>query len=474
MLLPVNMKYLYIVLLAALLGRHGYAQTPKIDSIFHQIATVQDEETNVCALGDLINQAINEPQDAIPVGQKLLTLAKKKNSVGLEAGAFIILGYAYRIAGNYVRALALSNKAWKITQPSNSPSMMGLARLSIGNIYKDREENEKAIKCYKEALAYGKASSCEYSKVGPLFNLGAVYLNAGQPDSALMYSQRAYEILVSENASSHPGYTNSPLCYVYLNLGLIHSKLKNDVLAISYLGLGMQNALKRSSKRDESMISMGLAEHYQSRGLPDSAAFYATKALRVAQGVIGLVSLKAKPARLLASLYESRNCDSSLKYNKYYREVTELVAGSRVNQQIQLMTFEEDARQLEVDKAKAEAEHQRHQNIEYALLALGISVLLMAYLILSRSFITNIRLIESAGVVSLLLVFEFLNLVMHPYLASLTHHSPIWMLLALVGIAALLVPLHHRLEKWAISNLVAKNKAIRLAAAKKTMEELGG
>jgi hypothetical protein len=77
-------------------------------------------------------------------------------------------------------------------------------------------------------------------------------------------------------------------------------------------------------------------------------------------------------------------------------------------------------------------------------------------------------------VVSLLLVFEFLNLVMHPYLETLTHHSPIWMLLALVAIAALLVPLHHRLEKWANSNLVAKNKAIRLAAAKKTMEELGG
>jgi len=42
----------------------------------------------------------------------------------------------------------------------------------------------------------------------------------------------------------------------------------------------------------------------------------------------------------------------------------------------------------------------------------------------------------------------------------------------LVCIAALLVPLHHKLEKWATHKLVEKNKQIRLAAAKKTIEEL--
>jgi hypothetical protein len=46
------------------------------------------------------------------------------------------------------------------------------------------------------------------------------------------------------------------------------------------------------------------------------------------------------------------------------------------------------------------------------------------------------------------------------------------MLLALVCIAALLVPLHHKLEKWATNKLVEKNKAIRLVAAKRTIEEL--
>jgi len=45
------------------------------------------------------------------------------------------------------------------------------------------------------------------------------------------------------------------------------------------------------------------------------------------------------------------------------------------------------------------------------------------------------------------------------------------MLVALVCIAALLVPLHHRLEKWATHKLVEKNKQVRLAAARKTIEK---
>ena len=136
------------------------------------------------------------------------------------------------------------------------------------------------------------------------------------------------------------------------------------------------------------------------------------------------------------------------------------------------MTFEEDIRQQELAAEKIKAEDERKQNIQYALIALGIIVLLTLYLLLSRSFITNTKLIEFFGVVALLIVFEFLNLLLHPFLERVTNHSPILMLLALVCIAALLVPLHHKVEHWATAKLVEKNKKIRLASTKKTIEEL--
>jgi NADH:ubiquinone oxidoreductase subunit 3 (subunit A) len=70
------------------------------------------------------------------------------------------------------------------------------------------------------------------------------------------------------------------------------------------------------------------------------------------------------------------------------------------------------------------------------------------FLLLSRSIIVSHNIVEFAGVVILLVVFEFINLLLHPFLQSVTHDSPVFMLLALVAIAVLIVPFHHRLEKW--------------------------
>lgn len=46
------------------------------------------------------------------------------------------------------------------------------------------------------------------------------------------------------------------------------------------------------------------------------------------------------------------------------------------------------------------------------------------------------------------------------------------MLLALVCVAALPVPLHHTVEIWVAAKLVEKNKVMRLAGAKKIIEQL--
>ena len=90
------------------------------------------------------------------------------------------------------------------------------------------------------------------------------------------------------------------------------------------------------------------------------------------------------------------------------------------------------------------------------------------------NLLSDEKFIEYFNVVALLAVFEFINLLIHPYLARLTHDSPPLMLLILIGIGALLVPLHHKLEHWIAHVLTEKNKQIRLAAAKKTIAHLEG
>lgn len=72
----------------------------------------------------------------------------------------------------------------------------------------------------------------------------------------------------------------------------------------------------------------------------------------------------------------------------------------------------------------------------------------------------------------LLLIFEFVNLLLHPVISKMTRDYLPWMFMVMVLIAALLVPAHHRLEKWIIARLAEKNRRIRLAAAKRTIAAL--
>lgn len=101
-----------------------------------------------------------------------------------------------------------------------------------------------------------------------------------------------------------------------------------------------------------------------------------------------------------------------------------------------------------------------------------ITIFLGLLIVLSHSVTIGEKWLKILGIIGLLLSFEFLNLLLHPYIAHLTHHSPIGMLLIMVVIAALLVPLHHKIEHWATHKMIEKNKQVRLAAAKKILEKL--
>ncbi|MDP1621375.1 MAG: hypothetical protein Q8M08_03460 [Bacteroidales bacterium] len=166
------------------------------------------------------------------------------------------------------------------------------------------------------------------------------------------------------------------------------------------------------------------------------------------------------------------NKDSSYHYALIQIAYKDSVINQKRITEFQNLSFSQRLKDIDEQAKISEEETQRKQNIQFALIAFGILSFSLLYLILSRSFITNAKLIRFFGVVALLIVFEFFNLLLHPFLERITHHTPFLMLLALVFIASLLVPLHHRIEKWATTRLVEKNIQIRLAAARKTVEEL--
>ena len=85
----------------------------------------------------------------------------------------------------------------------------------------------------------------------------------------------------------------------------------------------------------------GLAEHYQRIHQIDSCVFYAKKAIAVVNNT-AFFYLSSKPALLLSDIYEKTNCDNTLNYLKFFKGANDSLNNSKTNQQIQLMTFDED------------------------------------------------------------------------------------------------------------------------------------
>ncbi|MEO7523404.1 MAG: tetratricopeptide repeat protein, partial [Ferruginibacter sp.] len=295
-------------------------------------------------------------------------------------------------------------------------------------------------------------------------NLADVYTEINNLDSALLYGQKSYQLCLQTNYLAY-------LPNILRELADIHAKLGNKEIAISYYNTAIKKAIEINSIRWKNQVYTSLGKYYFDINQPDSGFFYAKKAIDVVNNT-PFSNKSIKPSKLLLEIYENKNSDSAIKYFKIYKAANDSLFSSKALQLTQAMTLENEMREQKLMEEKTNEVEQRNQNIQFALIAFGIITFLIVFLLLSRSFITNTKMIEFLGVVALLIVFEFLNLLLHPFLERVTHHSPVLMLLALVFIAALLVPLHHKLEHWATHKLVEKNKAIRLAAARKTIERL--
>ena len=78
--------------------------------------------------------------------------------------------------------------------------------------------------------------------------------------------------------------------------------------------------------------------------------------------------------------------------NKYFR-LAMLTKDSLLNiekvKSIQSLTFREEMRQQEIAAEKQKQEKERHENIQYAAIALGIVVLITLFLLLSQTILVN-------------------------------------------------------------------------------------
>jgi tetratricopeptide (TPR) repeat protein len=445
------------------------SQKKYLDSLKHVIKEFKQDTNTIISLFEYANFYYTNYDTTLMYYNRAYELAGKLKNDKYRASCLVLIEQVYTRNKNFRKALELNFDLIKLYE--NMSDTFGIAQtcLELGGVYDNLGDEESSILYNKKAYTiFKKGGIYKLGLISSANNIGYKYINLNIPDSALSYFQESNAAANDEIKNSHPG----TYAFTLYGLGKVNYQLGNLSIAMSYYkeSLSLIINITETSFYNwlHGLIYMGLGEVFKSNGHSDSSIIYYKKALKIMPEEI----LKPLIYRNLAELYKNINKDTAFNYLMQEVKLTDSLNNANNKRDIKILTLNEQERQKNIAVKQMQDEEERKQNIQYALIAIALVTLIILFLFLSQSFITNPKLISFFGVIALLLVFEFLNLLLHPFLEKITHHSPILMLLALVCIAALLVPLHHKLEKWATVKLVEKNKATRLANAKKTIEKL--
>ncbi len=298
-------------------------------------------------------------------------------------------------------------------------------------------------------------------------HMGETYDQMNQIDSAELYITKAFQV------ASKTGKIRD---FSYYLMGNVYAKRNQYNLALQYykeaINAAKVNSVMSEGNKNIMDIEIGFARVFKKLNEIDSAIVHAKEAYNISK-YISIPREKLESLSLLTELYRQKgNVDSAFVYLNTLSILKDSLLSEEKIRGIQNLSFAEENRQQKLAELKQIEIKERNHNIQLAFIAAGILSIIIIFLLLSNSFIVSHKVVGFLSVLVLLVVFEFINLLIHPFLEKITHHSPVLMLLGLVAIAALIIPLHHKLEHWATNKLVEKNKAIRLAQAKKTIEEL--
>lgn len=379
------------------------------------------------------------PDSALIYAEQALLIARNKHYKIGEANSLNRLGVVLWKNGKYDRALQFLLSALKIREENNDRPGQLACLNNIGIIYSDQNDNAKALFYHFKAKTIAEELHNKKFLSIILSNIGNSYVKLNKINQALAYEMRAYEL---QQAIGEEGMLPNTLSI----LGDIHYKLNHTALALDYYRLSIAYAIKDNDPSDLADTYNSIALLYKNVAQPDSSAFYAIKALKAAINA-KYPSGIYNASNLLTQHYQGTNEHLELFYLKTAMAAKDSMFNAEKIKQIQTLSFNETARQEEISEEKRRDAELRIINLQLIGIAIFIPFFFLVVLLLSKSR-THRKVIEFMGVLSLLMVFEFITLFIHPFVQHISNHLPVLELFILVVVAAILVPLHHQLTHW--------------------------
>ncbi len=440
------MKCLLILVAATLLSLSSLAQSKVIDSLYQQLSKAKTDTNKTAVLYNLsYYYQNNKPDSALLLGQQAYNLSKKYNFLEGESAALGTMAGAFRTIDNYPKAIEYYIEELKIEEKRSIPENISAVYINISAVYNRGHDFDKALYYILRADSIVKQNGLTGLALYTNLNTGDIYEKADQLDSALLYTQRCLSLSKQQKNDLITGTALNNLGNIYVKKQSFTEALKSYERSIPYL----------EEMQDDNTIAeckLGLAKVYTATGKTDSARYFAKQAYNLATKK-EFQSRAMDASAFLTQLYkQENNIDSAFAYQTIMIGLQNEINSKEKIREIQNITIAEQLRQKDLAEEQLQEAQDRKEKLQLLSIGIVIPVLFFISVFLSRKKVHR-KVIKFSGVLSLLMLFEYILLLVHPLVANQTDHSPVLEIIFFVAIASLLTPAHHKIEEWLIHRL---------------------
>jgi tetratricopeptide (TPR) repeat protein len=419
----------------------------KINQLINEINSSKSDTTKVRLYFSLANKFEDINLDSsVLFAKKSYTLAK---NIGYEFGignTAIYLGNRSLQIGIYNEALDKFFESYDIGVHIKDTGIITTGLDNICTTYQLLQDHTNRIKYAKQSIIIAQKIS-DITKSESILKdayrqIGGAYLLLRKYDSALFYYNSVNQISLKYN-------NNDDIIVSYMLLGEYNQAIKNYSISIEYYKKAL--ALYKEDETNSILkfqLNNYIGNVYFLQNDLKNAYYYNSLAFKDSESA-GWIQGQENTSRSLMEYFKKINqYDSAYKYLDLYTKLKDSTSNIEKVRLVDNFNFEKTTAEKELEELRHHEEELRSKNIKLGLIAIFIPSFGALVFFLNRRSKRNTKIVSFLGVTSLLMVFEFITLLVHPIVEKQTNHDPIIMYIVLILIASILVPLHHKLEGY--------------------------
>ena len=425
-----------------------------VNQAFSLISTLKKDSLKAEAHNayGLVYQARNEKTLSLRHFLNGLQIAEATKIPELRRNCYLHLSNFYSRIDDYDKAIDYYMKAIKEldhVKEGNVGYQRAIDFNSIGNLFANKRNYDIALNYFERSIAMADSLKFSTLKIPGYLSLLNQHLRIDQPQKALEYMNSSSGINLKKYLSNMG--MSGQIDQVY---AVIYTKLKQFDSAGFYFNKALPYFEQKTSEVNRINFYGQLGDYYQKTNSHDKAIEYFQMVKEMGERNGQLENTQAA-LKHLDSLYV-RKGDYRLanQYNGlYYQYKDSIDKLKKENELTQIAAFDEQQRHERALLEEQEAKEKRIR-VQYMGIIIGIAILFIA-LVMMGWFKVSANTIRAIGFFSFLIFFEFIFLVFKKNIYGLTHGEPLYDLAFMIGLAAILVPLHHWLEHKVIHFLTS-------------------